>query len=159
MYLVWTLESLWNRRNFFLDNKIKFWKMHWFQIFGARIFNFWIFDVIIVTWMPGPNQNFGSWIINQRFFRARDSRAYDHQVINPKSSKLYHKSCDQCNFQNLILLSRKKFSRFLISKNLHYLYLYRKVTYFLRHVGILLKVVINRILVFYHHQASVLFVE
>ena len=68
----------------FLDNKIEFWKLHWLKLFAARISNFFhaILEPTIITW---PIQ----------------------KVKNSCS-----KNCNQCNFQSLILLSRKKFCRF-----------------------------------------------
>ena len=92
---------------FSLNNKIKFWKMHWLQVFATRflIFNF--------LWNHKPEVS-----------RARESRTHDsgheHHVTNPKSSKYLQQKLRPIQLAEFGFIVWKIVLSIFTFKNLHY---------------------------------------
>ena len=91
-------DSLSNRRNYFLVNKIKFRKLHWLH--------FWAFFLFFefATWSSLALES-STW----GFSRVSDPRDYNHHVTWPiqKIQNYCHKILQLMRFPNLILLPRK----------------------------------------------------
>ena len=92
-------ENSWTRiKSVELYNKIECRKLHWSQLFSVRIWH--ILNLIRDHQLEAfPEQ-------------ARVQSSRDGRDQFKKFKIVATKSCNQCNFRNLILLPRKKFGRF-----------------------------------------------
>ena len=97
-----SLELLWNRPNFFLDNKIKSWKLHWLQFLLQEFWTFRIYHVMIIGSRIACTGN-----------QPNDPRAHHGDVMSSKSSKfLQQKFATNATFRIWFYCPGKNFRRF-----------------------------------------------